>query len=128
MLALAVEDVVGGDVDDARAGLGRRLGDVARAVAVDGGRRGLRRLGAVDVGPGGAVDDRARLGRRDDAAHVIGIGDVELGAGEGHDVVPKPGGGGDDGVPKHARASGDQQAHEPPSLRTPTRSAVTRGV
>ena len=91
--------------------LGGRARDVARAVAVDRGRGGLGRLGAVDVGPRGAVDHRARLGRRDDAAHVVGIGDVELGAGEGDDVVPQPGGGGGDGLPEHARASGDQQAH-----------------
>ena len=32
-------------------------------------------------------------------------------AGEGDDVVPQPGGGGGDGAPQHARASGDQQAH-----------------
>ena len=75
---------------DARAGLGGRARDVARAFAVDGRRRGLGRLGAVDVGPRGAVDHRARLRRRDHAAHVVGIGDVELGAGEGDDVVPQP--------------------------------------
>ena len=107
----AVEDVVGRDVHDARTALGGRARDIARAVAVDGGRGGLGRLGAVDVGPRGAVDHRARLGRRDDAAHVVGIGDVELGAGEGEDVVPQPGGGSGDGLPEHPRAAGDQQAH-----------------
>jgi hypothetical protein len=95
----AVEDVVRRDVDDARAGLGRRARDVAGALAVHRGRRGLGRLGAVDVGPRGAVDHRARLRRRDDAAHVVGVRDVELGAGEGDDVVPQPGGGGGDGCP-----------------------------
>ena len=53
----AVEDVVGGDVDDAGADLGRGGGDVAGAVAVDREGRLLGLLGAVDVGPGGAVDD-----------------------------------------------------------------------
>jgi hypothetical protein len=128
VLALAVEDVVGRDVHDARADLGRRARDVAGAVAVDSGRGRLGRLGAVDVGPRRAVDDRARLGRRDDAAHVTGIGDVELGAGEGDDIVPQPGGGGGDSLPKHARASGDQQAHRTQSLRTPARSALTLAV
>ena len=53
----AVEDVVAGDVDDAgAAGCGGR-GDVPRPVAIDGHRRLLGLLGAVDVGPGGAVDD-----------------------------------------------------------------------
>ena len=53
----AVEDVVGGDVDDRGADRRGRGGDVAGAVAVDGERRLLGLLGAVDVGPGGAVDD-----------------------------------------------------------------------
>jgi hypothetical protein len=46
---------------------------------------------------------------------VIGIGDVELDAGERDDSVAEPGGGGGDGLPEHPRASGDQQAHRPPS-------------
>jgi hypothetical protein len=58
-------------VHEPRADLGRRARHVARAGAVDRGRRGLGGLGAVDVGPRGAVDHRARLGGRDDAAHVV---------------------------------------------------------
>ena len=53
----AVEDVVAGDVDDAGADLGGGRGDVAGAGAVDREGRLLGVLGAVDVGPGGAVDD-----------------------------------------------------------------------
>ena len=52
-----VEDVVGGDVDDAGADRGGRGGDVAGAGPVDREGRLLGLLGPVDVGPGGAVDD-----------------------------------------------------------------------
>jgi hypothetical protein len=50
-----------------------------------------------------------RPGLRDDA---IGVGDVQVDAGERDDVVPEPGDGGGDGLPEHPRPSGDQQAHE----------------
>ena len=69
------------------AGLGRRGGDVARAVAVDGGRRGLLGLGAVDVGPGRAVDHGVGPGVEHRRAHGGGVGDVEIRPGEGHDLV-----------------------------------------
>ena len=61
---VAREHVVGRDVHDVRAHLGRRRRDVAGAVAVDQRRLRLGGLGAVDVGPGGAVDHRVRLRRR----------------------------------------------------------------
>src|SRR5690348_12031867 len=53
----AVEDVVGGDVDDARFDRGGRGGDVAGAGAVPLHRRRLGLLGPAAVRPGGAVDD-----------------------------------------------------------------------
>jgi hypothetical protein len=115
VLALAVEHVVGRDVHDPRARLGGRPRDVPGAVGVDRRGRGLGRLGRVDVGPRRAVDHGAGLGGRDHAAHVVGIGDVQLGAGKSDDVVPQPGGGGGDCLPEHPRASGDQQAHRPTS-------------
>ena len=84
---VAVEDVVGRDVHDERAGLGGRGGHVAGAGAVDGGRRGLGGLGAVDVGPGGAVDHGVGAGGADGRAHGVGVGDVEVGPGQGGDLV-----------------------------------------
>ena len=54
---VAVEDVVAGDVDDSGAGRRGGGGDITGALDVDRGGRLLRLLGAVDVGPGGAVDD-----------------------------------------------------------------------
>ena len=55
----AVEDVVARHVDDRARGLGH----VARAVAVDAQRLVLVLLGAVHVGPGGAVDRPRRRAR-----------------------------------------------------------------
>ena len=62
------------------------------AVAVDRRRRGLVGLGAVDVGPRRAVDDRAGLGRGQDPRDVVGVGDVELGVRERDHIVAEPGG------------------------------------
>ena len=54
------------------------------------------RLGAVDVGPGRAVDDRVGRGVAHGGADGVGVGDVEVAAGEGDDVVAGALGGGDD--------------------------------
>ena len=104
----AVEDVVGGDVHDVHTAA---CGEVARAGAVDGGRARLVGLGAVDVGPGGAVDHRVRARVADGAAHGVGVGDVQVGPGQGDDLVA--------GVPcgrhhvaaEHARGPRYQEAH-----------------
>jgi hypothetical protein len=107
----AVEDVVGGDVHEVGTGGSGGVGDVPRSGSVDsrGGR--LIGLGAVDVGPGGAVDDR--LGPRgvDGGAHGVGVGDVEVGPGERHHfVVPC---GRHDVAAQHARGSRHEEAHGP---------------
>src|SRR5262249_52788537 len=74
----AVEDVVGGVVDQRQT----ELGDMARAADVD--RGGILRvcLGAVHVGPGGGVQDELsrETGRREG-------GDVPVGARQREDVV-----------------------------------------
>ena len=88
---VAVEDVVGRDVDDARAALGRRarrrcprpspLTAVAAASAVSAPSTSVHAAQLTTArGSAAAID----------AAHVVGVGDVELGAGEGDDVVPQP--------------------------------------
>jgi hypothetical protein len=86
-------------------------GEVARAVAVDarGGR--FLGLGAVDVRPRGAVEDRLRRGRADRGGDRGGVGDVEVAAGERRDVVARGVGGGDDILPEHARGTGHEKAH-----------------
>ena len=60
-----VEDVVAGDVEHRQARLARRPRQQAGALGVD--REGLLAvaLGAVDVGPGGAVDQRVGRGARE---------------------------------------------------------------
>ena len=107
---VAGEDVVGGDVDDVRAGLGGRGGQVPGAVAVDPRGGGFVGLGAVDVGVGRAVDHRVGLGVAHGGADGVGVRDVEVGAREGDDVVSR-GGGRDDVRAEHARGPGDEKAH-----------------
>ena len=74
-------------------------------------RVGLVLLGAVDVGPGGAVDDRVGSRGLDRRADGVGIGDIEVAAGERDDVVPGALGGGDDVPAQHARSARDEKAH-----------------
>ena len=74
----AVEDVVGRDLHQLRAGGRGRTGQVAGAGTVHRERRRLVALRAVDVGPRGAVDDHLGRGvghRRIDGALV---GHVQL--------------------------------------------------
>src|SRR4029079_5867997 len=87
-------------------------------------------LRAVDVGEGGAVDDRARLSRGDDPLDVLGVRDVELGVPERHDVVAEAPAGGGDGPAEHAGRAGDEQAHAqriPISELSPTMKRNARG-
>ena len=78
-------------------------------------------LGAVDVGPGGAVDHRVGTRGVDRGAHGAGIGDVEVAAGERDDVVPGALGRGDDVTAQHARCPRDEKAHRRVSLARPQR-------
>ena len=91
--------------------VGRRGGDVAGGGAVDPRRARLVGLGAVDVGPGGAVDHRVGPRGLEGGADGIGIGDVEVAAGECDDVVARALGGGDDVTAQHARGPRDEKAH-----------------
>ena len=85
--APAVEDVVGGDMDEEDAvGLGAG-GEQGRAVAVDVPGLGDIGFGAVDGGVGGAVDDGVGLPEVEDAVHAGGFGDVEVGQVEGEHFV-----------------------------------------
>jgi hypothetical protein len=58
--ARAVEDVVGGDLEQERVDPVARLGEVGDRGAVDPGGELLLGLAAVDRGEGGTVDDRRR--------------------------------------------------------------------
>ena len=77
-LLRAVEDVVGRDVDHARAAVRGRSGDVAGALAVDAHRELGLRLSAVDVGIGGAVEDCVGTVLPDGVRHGVGVRHVEL--------------------------------------------------
>ncbi len=76
-------------MDERHAGGGAGPGDVGGAVAVDG-EGGVRlRLGPVDGGVGGGVDDEGATRPGDRAPDVPGARDVEVGAGEpGHGEPP----------------------------------------
>ncbi len=73
---VAGEDVVGGDLQQPRPGRRAGAGQGRGADGVDGERRRLVGLGAVDVGEGRAVDDDVDVGDR--RGNLIGVGDVEL--------------------------------------------------
>jgi hypothetical protein len=107
----AVEDIVGGDVENARFHLRGRSGDVAGAAAVDGEGGLLGRLGTVDVGPGGAVDDDVGPLEVELAVERPRVGDVELGAAVADDVVAGVAGGEEDVASQHPGGSGDEQLH-----------------
>jgi hypothetical protein len=107
----AVEDVVAGDVDDAGADLGGGGGDVAGPGAVDGEGRLLGLLGAVDVGPGGAVDDHVGALEVELLLESGGVGDVELGAAEADHVVAGVAGSEHHVAPEHPRRPCNQQLH-----------------
>ena len=79
--------------------------------AVEGGGLVLVGLGAVDVGPGGAVDDHVGPRRGDGRADGGRVADVELAPRERDDVVARVLCGGGDVVSQHARGAGQEQAH-----------------
>ena len=83
---LAVEDVVGGNMDE-RNGVAFGLGgEMCGRLGVDGERSGLVALGAVDVGVGGGVDDGIPWGGGDQLGDRRGISKVAVGARGRNDV------------------------------------------
>jgi hypothetical protein len=84
---------------------------VPGAVGVDGGRLGRVRLGTVDVGPRGAVDDRVGPGALDRGAHGGLVGDIELGAREADQLVPGALARAQDVESEHPGGAGDEHPH-----------------
>ena len=120
----AVEDVVGGDVHQPGplGGAGGR--EQLRAEPVDAGRLGLVLLGAVDVGPGGGVDDDVVTGdRRRDRG---GVGDVEVGARDRGHLGAAGGQDVDHVAAEHAARAGDEPPHRRHSV--PVGSVDTHGA
>ena len=76
----AVEHVVGGQVQDRRAGRRGGMGEHARALRIGGSSARRLAFGPVHGGVGGGVDDEARGRRRDEGGDGVGVGDVGLGA------------------------------------------------
>ena len=76
----AVEDKVGRDLDEQRAGLVRRIGEELDRGSVDRSRQMLVRFRVVDFRVRGAVDDDVRLRAANCFADRGGIGDVEIGS------------------------------------------------
>ena len=81
------------------------------AGAVDRHRRLLGLLGAVDVGPGGAVDDDVGPLEVELLLDRGGVGDVQLGAAEADHVVAGVAGGEHHVAAEHPRRPCDQQLH-----------------
>jgi hypothetical protein len=84
---LTVEHVIGRGVDEHRARVRAGGGQAGSAAGVDGEGLVLVRLGGVDGGPGGAVDDHVRLRVADRRGHGRGVGYVQVGPGEGGEVL-----------------------------------------
>ena len=96
--------------------LAGRGGEQGRGLVVDPHRAGLVVLGAVDVGEGGAVDDRVRPVAATTPVDRGRIGDVERGVGQRHDLVAAGVAGGGHLPPEHPGSPGDQDPHGAPAL------------
>ncbi len=87
----AVEDEVGRDLHEARAGAAAVVGEGLDGVAVDLPAARRVEFAGVDVGHRGAVDDGRRREVEHQAAHGIGVGDVERGVAAGNVSVGRAG-------------------------------------
>jgi hypothetical protein len=88
MAGTAIEDVIGGEVDQLGVGLAAGEGQVAHGQRVDqkGGQRLL--LGDIDLIIGGGVEDHFGIAVGQGVLHGQRVGDVHLGAIPGHDGEP----------------------------------------
>ena len=107
----AVEHIVGADVHEVRAHefAGRR--QVPDRIAVHRKGHGLVGLTGVDGGVGSSVDHRIRTDFVEQPANGVGIGDVEVGLGDGDDLVVERAGVVDDVDAELPGGAGDEQPH-----------------
>ena len=75
---VAGENLVAADVDDCRADVRRCDGDIARAETVDADRLVGFVRAAINIRPGGGVDDEIGFHARDECLCCLPIGDVEF--------------------------------------------------
>jgi hypothetical protein len=87
-VALAVEDVIGRDVNERYAEFATGDGQIARRDSVESVCPGVIGLRAVDVGVGRGVDHDVRAMRRDGLARVFKPRDVESLMRERDDFIP----------------------------------------
>lgn len=100
----AVEDIVGGDMDQPRPHLRADRSQHRGACLIGREGGGLLGFGGIDVGEGGAVDDHRT--RADDRAHRLGVGDIEFTVTEGARGGREP----PQLVPEQPTRTGDDQA------------------
>ncbi len=108
LAGLAVEDVVGGQLDQRGAGRGALRGQARHCLPVDPERRGLVGLGGIDRGPRRAVDHHVRGPAVQGRLDLAGIGDVEVGAAQPGDRRTAPVEDGDEIPAEHPPGAGDQ--------------------
>ena len=108
-MGAAVEDVIGGDVDDACADLAGGRGEVADGVAVDLEAAFGVALGAIDGGVGGAIDDVGLATAADKVGDGVTVAEVEfVDVGQGEGVVRVAVDAAADGVAQLAAGAGDE--------------------
>ena len=108
-MGAAVEDVIGGDVDDACADLTGGRGEVADGVTVDLEAAFGVALGAIDGGVGGAIDDVGVAAAADKVGDGLTVAEVEfVDVGQGEGVVRVTVDAAADGVAQLAAGAGDE--------------------
>jgi hypothetical protein len=127
---LAVEHVVRRDVHEDRAGRRRRLGELPRPERVPGhGGIDVRLvLARVHLRERGGVEDHRRTDLIDHGVDGLAVSDVELGVGDGTDVVVGTAEHLDDRSPEAAPGPGDEDLHDAcaRSSTSPTQSRLSR--
>jgi hypothetical protein len=119
---VAVEDVVGGEVDEQCARGPRLVREETHGIGVDGKRSSLVVLRGVDVRIGGGIDDDVGLRLSNEAGGGSGGGEIAvgmLGSDELTDAIEFDGG----RLPNLTSGTREQHARHAGALRLPSNSA-----
>jgi hypothetical protein len=79
-------------------------------------------LAGIDGGVGSGIDDGVRANLVEQPTHGIGVGDVELSLGDGHDVIAGRTRVADDVDTELSGRAGDQELHDRRECRRPDRT------